>query len=636
MFEQVCSEKIKRIILEGNPLPDDQSARMKLLSKSWSIRPMSYKQFSNLVSKQNSFYKSLVAKNGTIDPLNKTLIIIDEAHKLYGGNDLSSLERPNMEELHKALMSSYMISGDNSARLLLMTATPITQDPMELIKIVNLCKLPTEQMPTTFSEFSAHYLDENGLFTAEGKRRYLNDISGYISYLNREKDARQFSQPILKQVLVPLVRGTTGELIKKYDKPENVPVENLQEVKLLEEQLNQELKVLEKWDGIGKDQFKQLLNKCDDFEGKERKECTKVIKAQIAEIVKHAKLESLKIKENIKTIKEEIKNTKLTKKDELKNVRNNIKTETKEYAKFKETLYSNLKNVCGKKMKDLTNIKNVAEELPEIVEINNLIRELDESIARIHDDYKIKVVSMKNHLQSLRELLKQPGLVATQKTELKQQIVEKDTETKKEIKTEQQYVKRMTEQMKKTKKKYELAKNKMLLNVGKTYKNKLKIELSEEKKAKMEEKKAIKLKLKTGEINVENVNNEIKEILAEKNQQISSILEELKETKKANDVKRRQEEAVKEAEKRDKEIIKENKENAKRELAEQKQRQKELAIRDKEIAKEKKDKEREVLRRQKEAVKEAEARDKKRIQELKATQKEQKAKLNKTAKNKPV
>jgi hypothetical protein len=210
MFDQVCNENIRN---EIENLPNEHTKRMRMLSKSWSIRPMSYKQFSNLVSKQNSFYNALVKKNGEADPLQKTLLIIDEAHKLYGGEDLSSLERPDMQALNAALQNSYMVSGKNSVRLLLMTATPITGNPMELIKLINLLKPIDKQMPDQFPEFSQEYLNEEGRFTERGERKYLDNIAGYVSYLNREKDARQFAQPIVKFVNAPLV-DDIKEIIK--------------------------------------------------------------------------------------------------------------------------------------------------------------------------------------------------------------------------------------------------------------------------------------------------------------------------------------------------------------------------------------------------------------------------------------
>ena len=54
---------------------------------------------------KNKIYDILLERNGKTDILKKTLIIIDEAHKLYGG-DLKASERPNMEIMEKLINNS--------------------------------------------------------------------------------------------------------------------------------------------------------------------------------------------------------------------------------------------------------------------------------------------------------------------------------------------------------------------------------------------------------------------------------------------------------------------------------------------------------------------------------------------------
>jgi hypothetical protein len=222
MFDQVCSMTIKEQIESGVQIPEEQEKRMKMLSDAWAIRPISYKQFTNLIEGKNQLYERLVKRNGKTDPLRKTLLIIDEAHKLYGGSDLSTIEKPNMEKLQAALMKSYKVSGNHSVKLMLMTATPYTNDPMELIKLVNLCKESELHMPDTYEAFAARYLNvKEGVFSKKGRMRFLNDIAGYISYLNRERDARQFAQPRLHPIVVPRVvdnHYTIAEQIKQLEK----------------------------------------------------------------------------------------------------------------------------------------------------------------------------------------------------------------------------------------------------------------------------------------------------------------------------------------------------------------------------------------------------------------------------------
>jgi hypothetical protein len=334
MFEQVSNEDIReRIRNENLVIPDDNKKRMKLLSKSWRIRPMSYKQFSNLVSKQNAFYTSLVKINGELDPLRKTLIVIDEAHKLYGGADLSSIERPDMNALHHALMNSYQISGKDSVKLLLMTATPITQNPMELIQIVNLCKLPDQQLPPDFADFSEKFLDSEGKFTDTGRDKYLDAINGHISYLNREKDDRQFAQPIIHNIQVPMVKDEKN--LEKFDK-HMVRKYFDSDIVDLKQKIEEKSKELEgELEDLDPNQFKYLEKKCDTIENpKLQKACEKTVRENIRLLVSEAKSEVIRIKENIKELREQMKNRNLLKTTKLSEIKENIEKYAPAYDDF--------------------------------------------------------------------------------------------------------------------------------------------------------------------------------------------------------------------------------------------------------------------------------------------------------------
>jgi hypothetical protein len=201
MFDIVCSASMQERMDKGHRFPVKQNDRMRLLPQNWSIRPMSYKQFTNLISGTNKSYQDLVKKNGIEDPLKKTLLIIDEAHKLYGGYDLLPAEKPDMKKFKAALQKSYSVSGTESVKLLLMTATPYTKDPMELVKLLNLFKEPKEQLPIDFEEFGHVFLDDKtGKFTQEGKDIFLEHINGMVSFLDRGSDAREFAQPRIEIV----------------------------------------------------------------------------------------------------------------------------------------------------------------------------------------------------------------------------------------------------------------------------------------------------------------------------------------------------------------------------------------------------------------------------------------------------
>lgn len=206
MYSQVCSLVVKQQIRKDEiDIDKAKDAPMKYASKQW-MEPISFKQLSNLCQGKNDVYHQMVKRNGKADPLRKTLLIIDEAHKLYA-NDVVGAEKPNVQAITEAIQRSYDVSKDDSVRVVLMTATPYTSDPMDMMKLLNLMRPRDDALPQDISEFSEKYLTEDGHFTEDGREKFMDDIAGQISYLNRERDARQFAYPVFDKVHVPLSRS---------------------------------------------------------------------------------------------------------------------------------------------------------------------------------------------------------------------------------------------------------------------------------------------------------------------------------------------------------------------------------------------------------------------------------------------
>ena len=199
VFDKVCHAVIRDKIKNGETIPDKNVERMKMM-KNW-FPVLSYKGFTNLIAKKNKYYNELVKINGAEDPFKKTLIVIDEIHKLFG-TGLLHQERPNMTIFRKMLDKSYNHSGVDSVRLMLMTATPITEDPMSAIHILNLLKPYDERIVDNYKEFLDMYCTENGVFTETGAIEFMNRTSGYISYLDRSTDVRQFAYPEIENIEV--------------------------------------------------------------------------------------------------------------------------------------------------------------------------------------------------------------------------------------------------------------------------------------------------------------------------------------------------------------------------------------------------------------------------------------------------
>ena len=186
-LDDVCNPKLRTLVRKNKYL--SQEDLKSHMSNRW-FPPISYKQFTNLLQGKNDIYTRLAALNGTVDPLHKTLIVIDEAHKLYSP-DLSRLERPNVKVLNEWIHKSYELSGKDSCRILLLSATPYTSEPFDLFRLINLCKDSDEApLPETIEALHDRY------GSIDNMEPMLDDLSGYISYVNMSRDVRHFAYPI--------------------------------------------------------------------------------------------------------------------------------------------------------------------------------------------------------------------------------------------------------------------------------------------------------------------------------------------------------------------------------------------------------------------------------------------------------
>ena len=195
----------------------DKLKRLKnpktILSRSAWIPPVTYKQFSNILSildknpntTKNDTVMKLWKRNGRADPLRNTLVIIDEAHQIYEMD--SNTEKPNTDIIEKKLDESYKSSGKDSVKVLLLTATPLfgteKVNQEKFFKLLNLIKI--NKLPVTFDEIKDKYFDNNGKFTTNGEKQFRNSVKGLISDLDIRKDSTQFALPVFKDINVPIV-----------------------------------------------------------------------------------------------------------------------------------------------------------------------------------------------------------------------------------------------------------------------------------------------------------------------------------------------------------------------------------------------------------------------------------------------
>jgi len=422
MFDQVASEQIQDYLRQGKTIPQEQNARLKLLSKAWSIRPMSYRQFTNLVSQKNALYKALVKKNGQEDPLRKTLLIIDEAHKLYGGGDLSSIERPDMKKLQESIQHSYSHSGKDSVRILLMTATPMTTSPLEIVQLLNLFKPTHQQIPDELEPFSLTYLDQEGHFTSQGHKLFLDQISGHISYLNREKDARVFSQPIIQTIHVPLI---TQPQYEKYDfAVSSKLIQNQQKIeKELATAQKEEIKHANKdFQGITQKSFEFLDKICAPIENpKQKKLCNRLKRQTAKRITDSLKERKQRMKQALDQVMDKVRQLTQKRKD-LREAYQLTKQKPDMLAKYRNSAFHHVDSTCRQ-----STIENILQPLPQIQRIKERERENQQYIEQTKKEQQAALQETRKQFQQARKELQEQVKSSRDlqaKESLRQQIVQ--------------------------------------------------------------------------------------------------------------------------------------------------------------------------------------------------------------------
>ena len=216
IFDQICHPKIKKENLKN------ERSRMlhfnKITNKRW-LKPISYKTFSNLIKKKSQTYRDLVKiNNSKRDPLRKTLVIVDEAHNMSSSNPkgLSKLEKPSITNIKKLINDSYKISGNDSVRLLLLTATPGLNGMQGLVNLLNyMTEEEKEKIPDTVDKFSKIYLKKDLTdFNQIGRKKFRDMTKKYVSFLDRTKDYNIFARKEYDDIKVNITNPQRDEFDK--------------------------------------------------------------------------------------------------------------------------------------------------------------------------------------------------------------------------------------------------------------------------------------------------------------------------------------------------------------------------------------------------------------------------------------
>lgn len=406
MYNQVCSLDLQDKIRNGMKLPNKISGNLRYVSNNW-LEPISYKQFSNMLLKKNKIYDQMVRRNGQEDPLRKTLLIIDEAHKLYSPT-VAKNEKPDTDILEKMIQNSYDVSDADSVRILLMTATPFTEDGMEMMKLLNLLK-EGNKFKTSFDEFADEFLNDEGYFTLRGLRSFQNRISGYVSYLNRSQDARNFAHPVLQNVYAPMSYESTDteKPRSKYDVKLADLRANMKDItvqlKELKKDKNSDLKELkqhakEKTKECTENanmQFKARMEnekqsknerdtKCKQLPTKSRKECKDKSTALFKDAQEMLKAEKESELQKCSEIKQNMLNTAnmSSKIDDLKDSAKEYRDEIKKISTIKKRRNAEAKDI-RETIKDLRSM--LRSTLNDYKDVTSKIKDKSKKIRKISD-----------------------------------------------------------------------------------------------------------------------------------------------------------------------------------------------------------------------------------------------------------
>jgi|APGre2960657404_1045060.scaffolds.fasta_scaffold00054_2 ribosome-associated translation inhibitor RaiA len=188
-------------------LKKDLDKALILLPTPSSFPVYSYKQWSNICKRKGENYRDLLEKAKKInpktnDPFYKTVIIVDEAHKLYT-KDLKPQELHSISVIQERVFESYLNSGENRARIVLMTGTPVTENPIEAIQLFNLLLTkPGDRF--NISSFTNSFIDSDGEVVESEVEKFKNKTKGLISYIDMSGDKSKFAQIKYTEVFVPI------------------------------------------------------------------------------------------------------------------------------------------------------------------------------------------------------------------------------------------------------------------------------------------------------------------------------------------------------------------------------------------------------------------------------------------------
>jgi hypothetical protein len=145
----------------------------------------------------------------TLDMIANTLIIIDEAHRIFsttqdtGSDPDEIITAEQAKSIKKRIQNSYRYSEADSCKVVLMSATPFCETITPFFKQLNLIidGSKNELLPEKDEEeFLTQWTNsDTGNFLPWARNKFLKATKGIISYLNQSQNASKF--PVVRSIV---------------------------------------------------------------------------------------------------------------------------------------------------------------------------------------------------------------------------------------------------------------------------------------------------------------------------------------------------------------------------------------------------------------------------------------------------
>ena len=342
----------------------------------------------------------------------------------------------------------------------------------------------------------------------------MDDIVGIVSYLNREKDARQFAQPVIKEIKTPLVDMQDVydydlRILRNEAKLNIAPF--IKRIERIRELFKGELGDLDP------NKFKVLVDACTEnpyieinekIANKYNKACHRISKKYMHNVTNKAKEQVKKIRAMIKDIQAEIKELRENKKSDVLEIKDIMNKNPEKWSNFKESSYYAIRYKCGRTVKSNESFDNMIKDHMDIIPFLEAMHDSDEKIDELKERLNIQIESYRSRVNELKDMIKNDDLNHLEKSVVRSTIKKRQKLNSKIIGKLRTSTKKQIRSIEKEKGTIIKSKNKTVKRLKKELAEEVKKEKSLEKNFIKQSKQMKKIMRKLGEYTDE-INNEL-------------------------------------------------------------------------------------------------------------------------------